>query len=335
MHRPLDLTNFVHRPSWRHGIALALAPLMLVLITALPAKAEYPEKPIKVVIPYPPGAPDAYGRLLTEFLGRALKQPLIVENKPGAGGGVGAQTVARSPADGYTLLFAGGSLFLVNPTLYKKPIYSRDQFAAVSVIAEVPFVFIARKDLPVNTLAELTAMMQREPGKIRFGNPSLGSQFHMLWEQYKAQHQLKDNPVMVGPNLLTTLLNGDVDVTVLTPGPVMQYFETGQMNALAVTGGKRLEKLPNVQTVTEAGLPILENVADYFLMAPKGIPRPVIDRIAQEVNVLSSNPEYIEKLGALFGAPGRTKTPDDFEKLLDDKSKEWSEIVIKSGASIH
>ncbi len=214
----------------RYGV---VAFALLYLLGAIPARAEYPDKPIKLVIPYPPGTPDTYGRLLAEFLGRNLKQPVIVENKPGAGGGVGAQSVARSAADGYTLLFSGGSLFLVNPTLYKNPVYRRDEFDAVSVIAEVPFVFLARKDLPANNLAELTALMQREPGKIRFGNPSLGSQFHMLWEQYKSQNGLKDVQVMVGPNLMTTLLNGDVDVTVLTPGVVMQYFETGQLKPLA------------------------------------------------------------------------------------------------------
>jgi tripartite-type tricarboxylate transporter receptor subunit TctC len=313
-------------------ILMALSVSTLTMIA--PVKAEYPEKPIKLVVPYPPGTPDSYGRLLAEFLGRGLKQPVIVENKPGAGGGVGAQSVARSAADGYTLLFCGGSLFLVNPTLYKNPIYSLDQFAPVAVIAEVPFVFLARKDFPANNLAELTALMQREPNRIRFGNASLGSQFHMLWEQYKAQYQLKDVPVMVGPNLMTTLLNGDVDVTVLTPGVVMQYFETNKLKALAVTGGQRLEKLSNVQTVTEAGLPVLENVADYFLMAPKGTPRPVIDRIVREVNALATNPEYRERLGALYGTPARTKNPDEFAKLIDVKAKEWGDIVVKSGVSI-
>lgn len=307
---------------------------LFTLVSTRPSFAAFPDKPIKLVIPYSPGTPDAYGRLLAEFLGRGLKQPVIVENKPGAGGGVGAQAVARARADGYTLLFSGGSLFLVNPALYKNPIYSRDQFAAIAQVAEVPFVFLGRKDLPANSLAELTALMQREPAKLRFGNPSLGSQFHMLWEQYKAQNKLQDVSVMVGPNLMTTLLNGDVDVTVLTPGVVMQYFETAQMKPLAVTGGKRLAKLPNVKTVTEEGMPVLENVADYFLMAPKGTPAAVVDRLAQEVNALASNPEYLEKLGALFGVPGHVKTPQEFDKYIDAKSKEWSDIVTKSGVSI-
>jgi len=318
------------------AVAVAVAALMLGLFTAGPAvAADYPEKPIKMVIPYPPGAPDAFGRLFADRLSKGLGQPVIVENKAGAGGGVGAQSVARSRGDGYTLLFSGGSLFLVNPTLYKNIIYERAQFAPVAVIAEVPFVVLARKDLPVNNLKELAAYMKKEPGKIRYGNSSLGSQFHMFWAQYAAIDNVKETQVMVaGSALLTNLLNGDVDITVLTPGAVVQYLQSGQMKALAVTGGSRIKELPSVQTVTEAGYTALENVADYFLMAPKGTPKPVIDRLVQEINAMSSDKDYVRRLEELYAKPGRTRSAEEFEKHLDVKSKEWSDIVKKSGVTI-
>lgn len=307
---------------------------VLSLIAYAPAHAAFPDKPIKIVIPYPPAAPDSYGRLLADRLSKNLGVPVVVENRPGAGGGIGAQYVARAPADGHTLLFCGGSLFLVNPHVYKNPIYDRTQFVGVAQVAEVPIVFIARKDLAAGNLSELVTLMKKEPGKVRYGNPSLGSQFHMAWEQFTALHQVKDASVMLGANYITPILNGDVDITVLTPGPFMGYFQTGQMKPLAITGPARISKLPQVPTVTELGMPALDNVADYFLMAPKGTPKAVVDRLVLEINAISKDPEYLARLADLYGTPGRATNPADFEKLLDVKSKEWADIVKKSGVSI-
>ncbi|QRF63334.1 tripartite tricarboxylate transporter substrate binding protein [Variovorax paradoxus] len=317
-------------------VSAALAMVAGVLAMAVPAlAADYPVKPIKMVIPYPPGAPDAFGRLFSERLSKGIGQPVIVENKAGAGGGVGAQAVARSAPDGYSLLFSGGSLFLVNPYVYKNIIYERAQFAPISVIAEVPFVVLARKDLPANNLKELAALMKKEPGKLRYGNSSLGSQFHMFWAQFAALEGVKETQVMLGGSgLLPAILNGDVDITVLTPGAVMQYLQTGQMKALAITSGFAIPALSSVQTVTQAGYPTLENVADYFLMAPKGTPKPVIDRLMQEVNTMSADPTYTGRLADFYAKPGRTRSPDEFSQLLDSKTKEWGEIVKKSGVTI-
>lgn len=329
-----------NKPNMLARVSLARAAAASLILGAFfgaaPAlAADYPAKPIKMVIPYPPGAPDAFGRLFADRLGKGVGQPVIVENKAGAGGGVGAQSVARSPADGYTLLFSGGSLFLVNPTLYKNIIYERSQFAPIAVIAEVPFVVLARKDLPVNNLKELVAFMKKEPGKVRYGNSSLGSQFHMFWAQFGSIEGLKETQVMVaGSALIPNLLNGDVDITVLTPGPVMQYLQGGQMKALAVTGGTRIAELPNVETVTEAGYPQLENVADYFLMAPKGTPKQAVGRIVQEVNAMAVDKDYVSRLEKLYAKPGRTRSAEEFEQLLDVKSKEWGDIVRKSGVTI-
>ena len=140
--------------------------------------------------------------------------------------------------------------------------------------------------------------------------------------------------MLAGSGLLPGLLNGDVDITVLTPGPVMQYLQTGQMKALAITSGFNIPALASVQTVTQAGYPAMENVADYFLMAPKGTPKPVVDRIAQEVNTMSSDKDYVSRLGELYAKPGTTRTAEEFDKLLDKKTKEWGDIVRKSGVTI-
>lgn len=330
---------FTNKVPVRSRLVLASAAITLAVgaLCAAPpvVAADYPTKPIKMVIPYPPGPVDAFGRLFSDRLGKGLGQSVIVENKAGAGGGIGAQSVARSAADGYTLLFSGGSLFVVNPFVYKDIIYERAQFAPVSVVAEVPFVVLARKDLPANNLKELVALMKKEPGKIRYGNSSLGSQFHMFWAQFAALENIRETQVMLaGSGLLPGLLNGDVDITVLTPGPVMQYLQTGQMKALAITSGFNIPALSSVQTVTQAGYPAMENVADYFLMAPKGTPKPVVDRIAQEVNTMSSDKDYVSRLGELYAKPGTTRTAEEFDKLLDKKTKEWGDIVRKSGVTI-
>jgi len=297
--------------------------------------ADYPAKPVKFVIPYPPGVVDAPGRLLADRLSKAMGQPFIVENRPGAGGGVGALAVARSPADGYTLLYAGGGLFTVNPTLYKNPVFSRSQFEPVATVGETPFVFIARKDLPANTLKDLADLMKKEPGKIKYGKISHGSQFHLMWEQFAAENSLKYASVSIGgANLLSTLLSGDLDVTTMTAAPLMQYLENGQLKALAVTGDKRIASLPQVPTVTEAGYASLNNMGDYFLMAPKGTPKEVVNRLVKEINTIAKDPTYLSAMAAIRVAPPKIDNPTDFDNFLTVKEKEWSDIVKKTGVVV-
>lgn len=322
----------------RLGRTLAAAFAVVVASTAAgPAAlaADYPTKPVKFVIPYPPGVVDAPGRLLADRLSKAMGQPFIVENRPGAGGGVGALAVARSPADGYTLLYAGGGLFTVNPTLYKNPVFERSQFEPIATVGETPFVFIARKDLPANNLKELAALMKKEPGKIKYGKISHGSQFHLMWEQFAAENALKYNNVSIGSaNLLSTLFSGDLDVTTMTAAPLMQYLENGQLKALAVTGEARIASLPNVPTVTEAGFPSLNNMGDYFLMAPKGTPKEIVNRLVKEINAIAKDPAYLAAMASIRVAHPKIDNPGDFDKFLTVKEKEWSGIVKKTGVVV-
>lgn len=326
------------RQSFRLGRVLGAAAAVVLAGAATASvalAADYPSKPVKFVIPYPPGVVDAPGRLLADRLSKAMGQPFIVENRPGAGGGVGALAVARSPADGYTLLYAGGGLFTVNPTLYKNPVFARSQFEPIATVGETPFVFIARKDLPANNLKELAELMKKEPGKIKYGKISHGSQFHLMWEQFAAENSLKYANVSIGSaNLLSTLLSGDLDVTTMTAAPLMQYLENGQLKALAVTGEKRIASLPNVPTVTEAGYASLNNMGDYFLMAPKGTPKNVVDRLVKEINAIAKDPTYLSAMAAIRVAPPKIDNPADFDKFLTVKEKEWSDIVKKTGVVV-
>jgi len=314
-------------------LSLALAAMGLGLPRAALA-AGYPDKPIRIVIPYPAGAPDAYGRLLADKLSKSLGQPVIVENKPGAGGGLGAQAVARARPDGYTLLFAGSSLFLINPVLYKNPIYRREQFQPVAFVSEVPMIFLARKDFPAGDMAQLIAHMKRQPGKVRFGNPSVGSTFHLLWEQLLQEQGLKANNINVGASAATALLNGDIDILVLAPGPMLPFLEQKQIKALALTGGRRLAALPDVPTVGEAGLASLNRVGEYFLMAPAGTPKPVVDKLVAAVNALNRDPDYLQRLAALVGKPGSTDNVDDFARYIDAQSASWRIVVRNAGIVI-
>lgn len=316
----------------RFMFAAAAAAFSALAATSIAFAADYPTKPIKLVIPYPPGVVDPIGRLLAERLSKSMGQPIIVENRPGAGGGVGALAVARSPADGYTLLFSGGGLFTVNPTLYKNPVFTRSQFEPIASIAETSFVFIARKDLPANNLKELAALMKQQQGTIKYAKISHGSQFHLLWEQFAAENDAKYNNVTIqSSNLLSTMLAGDMDVTTMPILPLMQYLTSGQLKALAVTGDSRIPALPNVPTVTEAGFPSLNNIGDYFLMAPKGTPKEVIKRLVGEVNAISKDPSYVAALAAMQASPSKIDNPSDFDKFLTRKEKEWSGIVKKTG----
>jgi len=316
--------------------ALCAAMALLAAVADIPkaVAAGYPEKPIKMVIPYPAGAPDAYGRLLADKLSKSLGQPVIVENKPGAGGGLGAQAVARSQPDGYTLLFAGSSLFVINPTLYKNPIYKREQFQAIAFASQVPMIFLARKDFPANDMAQLIATMKKEPGKVKFGNPSVGSTFHLLWEQLLQEQGLKANNVNVGAGAPTALLNGDIDVLILPPGPMLAFLEQKQIKALAVTGTGRLDKLPEVPTVSEAGFASLNKVGEYFLMAPAGTPKPVVDKLVATVNALNQDPDYLQRLAMLIGKPGSTASVDAFNRYIDEQSSAWGSVVKSAGISI-
>ena len=331
--------NAIARPfdsSRSQSVARVVASSIIAFLAVFQASAtfaaDYPDKPIKFVIPYPPGVVDPPGRLLAERLSKAMGQPVVVENRPGAGGGVGALSVAKSPADGYTLLFAAGGLFMVNPTLYKNNVFTREQFDAIALIAETPFVFMARKDLPANNLKELVGLMKKDPGRLKYGKVSHGSQFHLMWEQYAVENDAKYNNVTItGGNLLSTLLSGDLDVTTLTVLPLLQYLENGQIKPLAVTGTRRVPRLPNVPTVTEAGFPSLNHMGDYFLMAPKGLPKPVADRLVKEINLLAKDPSYIAALAAMNMTSSAIDNPADFSKFLTAKEKEWSDIVRKTG----
>ena len=310
------------------SFALALAG------TASIAQVEgYPSKPIKLILPFPPGGgTDILGRVIAEKLGANLGQPVVVENRGGAGGNDGAEAAAKSPPDGYTLVLVAPSL-AISPSIYTKLNYDpiRD-LAPVGLVGVVPNVLITDPALPARDLAEFIALAKSKPGAMNFGSGGNGTSNHLAGELFnvKAGVKLVHVPYK-GVNLaMNEVLAGRIQLVVIGIPAALPFIQAGRLRALAVIAPRRASTLPNVPTVAEAGLANYEVTTWYGILAPAGTPKPIVERLNAELVKIMHAPDMQEKLAAT-GTEPRTSTPEEFAEYIKQETAKWREVVREAG----
>lgn len=319
-------------------LAIALAAAASLAAPLAQAVDAYPSKPVRIIVPYAPGGPnDIVARLLAQKLSLMEKQSFIVENKPGGGSNVGADFVAKAPADGYTLLIAATS-HAINMTLFPKDQLKYDllkDLAPVSMIMTGPLVLVTRPDFPANNLKELVAAAKAKPGELSFASSGNGSSTHLGGEMLNSAAGIKTIHVPYkgsGPGL-TDVMGGQTTYMVDTMISATPFVTSGKLKALAVTGKKRSPVLPNVPTVAEQGYPGFEAVAFIGMMAPAATPGPVVDKINGDLQKILEMPEIKDRLAAQ-GFTAEWMKPSDFGSYLAKEVSKWGAIVKNSNVKV-
>jgi tripartite-type tricarboxylate transporter receptor subunit TctC len=311
----------------------ACASLLCALgLAAVPAAfAQQADAPLKILVPYSAGSGvDIHARIVADYLRPLLNQPVVVVNKPGAGGIIGVQEVLSGPRDGSVALWAAGSLFGTNPFVFRKLPYSLEQFEPIANVVELCLVFTTRPGLGVKTAGELVAKMKAEPGQVRFASPGIGNQPVLVWEKFVRHTGSKalTVPYKATPDVVLGMLGGHSDVTVgVVSGPDLENFRAGKLVPIAVTCRERMPQLPNVQTMAEAGYPEFSVTGTIELFYPKGVPAPALDRLSKAIEDTKRNPDFLKKMDALNARPAPSTGRAEFSKWLDADREFWSRIA--------
>jgi tripartite-type tricarboxylate transporter receptor subunit TctC len=319
---------------WRSLAAVFAASLALFALAApVDAQSAWPTRQIRIVVPFAPGgASDILARLIAKELGERVKQPVIVENKPGAGGTIGADLVAKSPPDGYTLLLADSSVLMTFPTLYPNLPYAYKDLIPVANIATFGLILIAPANAKFNTLAEVIASDKANPGKLNMASPGSGSSNHLTLEKFNAAAGTKIVHVPykgTGP-AINDLIGGQVELAFASGAASKPLLDGGKVKALAVTSAKRNPLLPQVPTIAEAGVVGFEAIAGQGLFVPAGTPRDIVVKLNTEVNAIIAAPEMRERWTAM-GIDRVENTPEQFSAWLARESDEWAALIRKQG----
>jgi len=313
-----------------------LAALGAVLVP-WPAAAQtsdaWPSKPLRLILPFPPGGgTDILGRLISERLSATLGQPVVTENRGGAGGNVGAETAARSAPDGYTIVLVAPSL-AISKSLYSKLNYDAvKDFAPVSLVATVPNVMVTHPSVPANTLAEFIRLAKTKPGEMNFGSGGSGTSNHLAGELFNIVAGVKLVHVPYkGVNLaMNDVLAGQIHLVVIGVPAAAPHIKAGRLRALALVAPQRAAALPEVPTVAEAGLPNFEVTTWYGILAPAGTPRTIVTRLNADLVKIMHSPDLKERLAAMATDPA-TSTPEEFADYIKREIAKWGEVVRQAG----
>ncbi|ALK91760.1 MULTISPECIES: tripartite tricarboxylate transporter substrate binding protein [unclassified Limnohabitans] len=322
------------RLSLRILYALSLAaPLGLGLLSSTSASAQaYPNRPIRLVVTFPTGgAPDILARLFSEKA--QLGQPVVIDNKPGAGGNIGSDIVAKSAGDGYTLVMGTVGTHSINGSLYEKMPYDMvKNFSPISLIASAPNLLVVNNDLPVKTVNELIAYMKANPNKLSFGSPGIGTSVHMSGELFKSMTgtSMTHVPYKGRQFFLPDLLGGSIQLVFDNMPSALPMAKEGKIRAIAQTTAKRSPAAPDVPTVAES-LPGFEATTWFAMFAPANTPKPIIDKLNAEVVRVFKLPEVTERLKTL-GLDPVLSTPDELGKYQASEIVKWTKVVKESGA---
>ncbi|UGA47475.1 tripartite tricarboxylate transporter substrate binding protein [Bradyrhizobium quebecense] len=316
----------------RRASSVFIVALAALLAAALPARAaDYPSRPIKLVVPYAAGGPtDVLGRIVGEYLGRDLKQVVVVENKAGAQGAIGAEAVARSDPDGYTLFVTAASIFVLNPLLYKKLPYdpARD-FRLLSVITDAPMIMEVHPSVPAKTIAEFVAYAKRNPGKLNFGSAGTGGTVHLAGEMFKqiAGVEMTHVPYKGAGPALTDLLSGNIQLMFDTLGTALPPVKSGMLRALAVTSTERIPDLPDLPTIAESGYPDYAVSVWYGIAAPSKVPDEIADKIKASLDRALNDEAFRASLVRIGFPPLRVKSQAEIDKFVDTDRARWAGVV--------
>jgi tripartite-type tricarboxylate transporter receptor subunit TctC len=309
-----------------------------VLITGGVGHAEtYPSRVIRFILPQPAGgAVDLIARSIAQSFSQSLGQPVIVENMPGANGGIAAERVARSDPDGYTLMVAVDSNLVVNPSLYASLAYDpfRD-FVPISIIAENHLVLVANPNVPANSVGELIAYAKAHPNKLNYAGIGLGTAQHMGMELFKRITKTQINLVEYRgtSQAMADVLSGTVDVMLTGPPSAQELSKGGKLKLLGVTGPSRLPQMPDVPTLAEAGVPGYEIQSWFGLLAPAKTPKPILDLLSQQVKKAVAEPQFVDRMQAQ-GLNIIGSTPEQMMQRMQDDTKKWKTLIDDAGLKI-
>lgn len=314
-----------------------LASVLIAQALTAAANDVYPSKPIKFVVPYPPGGPtDAMARLIQGPLQTKLNTPVVIDNRGGAGGNIGSDYVAKSPADGYTILLAASGPMAVNKTLYKSvPFDPEKDFASIIQISAFPLVLEVHPSVPVTNLKQFLALAKERPGELSFASAGNGTPQHLAGELFNSTTGMKLQHIPykgAGP-ALNDVVGGHVKVMFDILGSSVQYIKTGKLRALAVTTATRSPALPDVPTLAEAGLPGYSISGWHGIVAPAATPKPVISKLNQAINEIFADPGFKKRWEEL-GTPIVGGTPESFSTLMRSESAKLGKLVKDAGVTV-
>jgi tripartite-type tricarboxylate transporter receptor subunit TctC len=315
----------------------AAAALVLLLATLSAAAQDYPARPITLIVPFPAGGGvDAVARIVADKLSHALGQPIVIDNRGGAGGVIGTRLAARAAADGYTLVMSHTGTTSINPTLYANPGYDpRKDFTPIGLISSTPIVIMTHPSFAPKTIGELIAFAKREPGKLNMGTPPMGTGGYLSAELFKSMAGVDATIVLykgTGP-LTNDLLGGQVPVAFNVMAPAMGNLQAGTLRAMAVLGPQRSSLLPDVPTAAESGLPGFEAMLHYGLLAPHGTPRPIVARLNAELRKAVASDDVKQRIHA-DGGDVLVSTPEEYSADIDQEEKKWSALIRKLGLRV-
>ena len=298
----------------------------------------WPAKPIHFVVGFTTGGPsDVIARGLAQKMSLFLDQPIVVENKPGAGGNLAAEYVAHSDPDGYTWLLGNNSILATNEFLYRNLRYKPEQdFAPVGLVAIQPNILVVNNTLPVKNLKELISLLKAHPSKFNFASSGAGAAAHLSGEMFKTSSgvSITHIPYKGAQPALTDVIAGHVDMMFATSGSVMPFIRDKKVRALAVTGQARMKELPNTPTMSEAGLPGFEAITWHGIVVPSGVSEAVILQISKALNSALTDKELLASYASMGLEPKNT-TPKAFGDYIHSEIPKWSKVVRESGAGIN
>ena len=316
--------------------ALCLVALLagLSVVGQVQAQSTYPQKPVRLIVPFAPGgASDILARTLGQKLSETTGQSFVIENKPGAGGTLGAELVAKSAADGYTLLLADVAVHTIAPKLYPKLGYTQEQLLPVINLATFAHILITAPASTLKSFADVLALEKAKPGRFSVASSGNGTSTHLTIEMVNmtAATQLAHVPYKGGGAAITDVMGGQVDMMFIGTPPAMPLIQSGKLKALAVTTTKRMSTLPQVPTVSESGLPQFESIAAQGIFAPAGTPRDVVQKLNTEIAKIIRMPDVRAKWDQL-GAEPVDNTPQQFATWLSSEALKWGKVIQVSGA---
>ena len=315
-------------------LAAMCGAAVMTLAAGVSIAQSYPAKPVRLVVPFPPGGPaDSVARILAQKLTDALGQNVVVDNRAGATGTIGAGIVAKSPPDGYTLLLGTSNELAMSPGLFEKLPYepTRD-FTPLSNVINFPNILVVNPHLPARSVAELVALARAKPGQLSFATSGIGSTNHLTGVVFQEIEKVKINyvPYKGGGPAVTDLMGGHVDTMFATMPSVVPYVKSNKLKALVLTDNKRWTALPEVPSAKEAGVPGLIVITWNGVLAPAGLPDAIVARLNTDIGTVANSPDMKERMRAQAAEIGTT-TPEEFAAMLRNDYAKWSKVIKQAG----
>jgi tripartite-type tricarboxylate transporter receptor subunit TctC len=312
-------------------------PVALALAFCIGSASAFPDKSIRFVVGFTPGGPsDILARALGQKLAEHYGQPVLIDNRPGAGGNIAAEAVAKSAPDGHTWLLGNNSILATNPSLYRRPGYDpvRD-FAPVALVAVQPNILVVHPEVPAQSVAELISYAKKNPGKLNYASSGSGAAAHLAAELFKAMTgiDMVHVPYKGAQPALTDVIAGQDQLMFATSASVIPYIKAGRLRALAVTTAQRSAAMPELPSVSEAGVPGFEATTWHGVVVPAATPLAIVSRINADLNSVLAQRDLREKLAAL-GAEVAGGTPKEFADYIAREIPKWSKVVKESGAHV-